>query len=104
MENYKKALEYDPENHQIWFKLAETYLEVGSWLESKNAFEQCIKLNPEDANSYYGKAKVCFVLLQTQEAISCLKTAFTLDPEIKTEFVKEYPEIKSSKLFKKLLD
>ena len=51
-----------------------------------------------------GKAKVCFILLQTKEAISCLKTAFKIDPEIKIEFAKEYPEIKSSKLFKKLLD
>ncbi len=51
----------------------------------------------------YGKAKVNFVLSRTQDAVDCLKKAFSLDPGIRNEFAKEYPEVKSSKLFKKLL-
>jgi hypothetical protein len=51
----------------------------------------------------YGKAKVNFILSRTEEAIECLRMAFKLDPGIQNEFAKEYPEIKSSKLFKKLL-
>ncbi len=60
-------------------------------------------MNPEHAASYYGKAKVNFILSRTQEAVDCLKEAFVIDPGMKTDFAKEYPEIKSSKLFKKLL-
>jgi hypothetical protein len=51
----------------------------------------------------YGMAKVNFLLRRTQVALECLKNAFAIDPEIKQEFTNEYPEIKSSKLFKKLL-
>ena len=58
---------------------------------------------PKDATSFYGKAKVNFILSRTQEAIECLKSAFQFDPSIRTEFEKEYPEIKSSKLFKRLI-
>ena len=39
----------------------------------------------------------------TEEALQCLKKAFELDPSIETEFSEDYPDIKSSKLFKKLL-
>ncbi len=67
------------------------------------AFDECIRINPTDATSYYGKAKVNFVLSRTQEAIECLKSAFLFEPSIRTEFEKDYPEIKSSKLFKRLI-
>jgi hypothetical protein len=50
------------------------------------------------------RVKVNFILSKTQEAIECLKNAFSRDPSIKKEFAKEYPEIKASKLFRKLLD
>ena len=76
---------------------------MGDWLEALKAFDHCIRIDPEDATSYYGKAKVNFILSRTKEAVECLKTAFKLDPAIRSEFAKEYPEIKSSKLFKKLL-
>ncbi|MDO8549297.1 MAG: hypothetical protein Q7S39_03970, partial [Ignavibacteria bacterium] len=56
-----------------------------------------------DASSYYGKAKINFILSRTQEAVDCLKAAFKINPSMRNEFAKEYPEIKSSKLFKKLL-
>jgi hypothetical protein len=32
-----------------------------------------------------------------------LKIAFEIDPGIQKEFAREYPEVKSSRLFKKLL-
>jgi tetratricopeptide (TPR) repeat protein len=76
---------------------------MGDWVNARNAFNQCIRINPDDAASYYGKAKVNFILCRTQDAVECLKSAFSIDPGIRAEFAKEYPEIKSSKLFKKLL-
>ena len=59
--------------------------------------------NRDDAKAIYEKAKVNFILSRTEEALQCLKLAFELDPSIQEEFTKDYPEIKSSKLFKKLL-
>jgi tetratricopeptide (TPR) repeat protein len=46
---------------------------MGSWLESLNAYDECIKIKPLHANSIYVKAKIKFLLNQTQEAIECLK-------------------------------
>ena len=101
--SYREALNLERNNYEIWFNLAETLFELGDWLEAMRAYSECIRINPQDASSYYGKAKINFILSRTQEAVDCLKSAFTIDPSIRTEFAKEYPEIKSSKLFKKLL-
>ena len=92
-----------PDNHELWFTLAETYYEMGNWLDALNAFDECLRIKPGDAASMYSKAKVNFILKRTQDALTCLKKAFNLDPNIQREFADEYPEIKSSKLFKKLL-
>ena len=58
---------------------------------------------PLDASSFYEKAKINFILKRTKEAVNSLKAAFLIDPGYKNEFEKEYPDIKSSKLFKKIL-
>ena len=57
-----------------------------------------------NANAYLGKAKVDFLLRRTKEAIDNLQKAFKLDPEIKNNFAKDYPEVKTSKLFEKLVE
>ncbi|MCG6958776.1 tetratricopeptide repeat protein, partial [bacterium BMS3Abin03] len=103
VKSYKSALRITPDNHQIWFNLAETFFEMGKWLEALNSFDECLRINPVDATSMYGKAKVNFLLSRTHEAIECLKKAFKIDPGIEEEFTADYPDVKSSKLFKKLL-
>ena len=103
MNSYLHAVEIQPENYEVWYILAETYIEIGDWLNALKAFDTCCKLKPDDADAVYGKAKINFILSRTEEAISCLKLAFERDPDIEKDFAKEYPEVKSSKLFKKLL-
>jgi tetratricopeptide (TPR) repeat protein len=98
------AVEHNKNNFEAWYKLAETYIEIGMWLESLKAFDECIRIDSKDANSYYGKAKINFLLGHTQQAIECLKFAFELDPNMRNEFTKDYPDVKTSKLFNKLLD
>jgi cytochrome c-type biogenesis protein CcmH/NrfG len=51
------ALKITPDNHQIWFSLAETYFEMGNWLDALDAFDECLRIKPDDANSMYGKRK-----------------------------------------------
>jgi tetratricopeptide (TPR) repeat protein len=99
-----KATELNRGNFNAWFKLAETYTEVGLWLEGLKSYDECIRINSLHANSFYGKAKINFLLGHTQEAIDNLKLAFELDPSIRNEFTRDYPEVKTSKLFIKLLD
>ena len=101
--SYIKALKISPASYDVWFTLAETYVELGEWLSAIEAFDRCMVLKVSDAKAIYEKAKVNFILSRTEEALQCLKKAFELDPSIQTEFSNDYPEIKSSKLFKKLL-
>jgi tetratricopeptide (TPR) repeat protein len=76
---------------------------MADWLDALEGYDNCIRINQQDASSYYEKAKINFILKRTREAVDCLKSAFGIDPGFKNEFEKEYPDIKSSKLFKKLL-
>ena len=76
---------------------------MGNWLEAIECYDHCISINPLDASSFYEKAKINFILKRTKEAVNSLKAAFLIDPGYKNEFEKEYPDIKSSKLFKKIL-
>ena len=104
IKSYEKAVELNKDNFNAWSKLAETNFEIGSWLDSLRAYNECIRIKPTHAGSFYGKAKIKFLLNQTLEAIECLKYAFELDPEIKNEFTRDYPEVRTSKLFIKLLE
>lgn len=102
--SYKKIIESDQENFHAWQKLAYAYIKLENFALGIDALNKCISLKPQHANSYYGKAKINFILSKTQEAIDCLKSAFELDPSIANDFEKEYPDVKTSKLFKKLLE
>ena len=76
---------------------------MGKCINAIKAFDECLRINPEDANSLYGKAKVKFLLNQTHEAIECLKKAFSINPDIKQKFMNEYTEIGFSQLVEKML-
>ena len=104
IESYQKAISLDPNNYDVWFKLGEAYFESGNYEKAAHSFDRCISINPKHANSHYGKAKILIRLEKTKDAIDCLKSAFELDPVIKTNFVRDYPEVKSSKFFSSLIE
>ena len=101
--SYKAALKIIPDSYEIWHNLAQTCFEMADWLDALEAYDNCLRINSLDASSFYEKAKINFILRRTKEAVDCLKSAFLIDPGFKNEFEKEYPDIKSSKLYEKLL-
>ena len=73
------------------------------WADKLMLLDDCVIKAPNKIRPRHNFATDLHLAGRTQEAIDCLKMAFMLDPSIRSEFAKEYPEIKSSKLFKKLL-
>ena len=63
-----------------------------------------VMINSKHGKSFYGKAKIFMINQKTKEAFDCLKNAIELDPVIKSHFVRDYPEIRSSKFFSSLID
>ena len=76
---------------------------MGKWINAITAFAECLRINPDDALSLYGKARVKFLLNQTREAKKCLKKALAINPNIKQEFTNDYPEIKFSQFVEKMM-
>jgi tetratricopeptide (TPR) repeat protein len=76
---------------------------MGKCINALQAFDECLRIEPDDALSLFGKAKVKYLLNQTSEAIECLKKAISINPNIKKEFTDDYSEIKFSQLVKTLM-
>ncbi len=87
-----------------WSKLARFYLEKSDYENALMAFNKCLTFKSDDADVLYGLSKVKFALNKTDEAVEHLKSAFSFEPELKTRFEKEYPDIKSSKLYQKIVE
>ncbi|MBP1691260.1 MAG: hypothetical protein H6Q32_612, partial [Bacteroidetes bacterium] len=67
------------------------------------AFDRSVEVNPQSADSYYLRAKVLLVLNRTYEAVESLKNSFTLNPQKRKDFEREFPGVRSIKEFKNLL-
>ena len=50
---YKRLLEIDPNNGNVWYNLGMFYQERGMWNESIESFTKAAQINPKDAESYF---------------------------------------------------
>ncbi len=103
-DKYKILTNLKPDDFNAWNILGELYWKSGEYENSLSAYNNCLRIQPGNANAYYGKAKVNFLLHNVEEAINILKLAFNIDPNTKQKFENDYPAVKVSKLFNKLID
>lgn len=92
------------ENIEMVVEMAKVYLQIGEYESALKLLIAAESVEPENANIFYIKSKIFFHRKNALEAIECLKHAMKIDPNIKREFARDYPEVKSSKLFIKLLE
>ena len=53
IESYKKALEHNPKNSEIFVKLGKSYNAIGDRRTAFDRFAKAVELNRNDYNSYY---------------------------------------------------
>jgi len=93
----------DPRNFEAWLDYGETLFELGYFRQALKAFDRSVDVNPKSAESFYLRAKVLMVLNRNFEAVESLKNSFQLDPNMRRDFEREFPGVKTMKEFKNLL-
>jgi tetratricopeptide (TPR) repeat protein len=93
----------EPSNFEAWLDYGETLFELGYFRQALKAFDQSIEANAHSADAFYLRAKVLLVLNRTFDAVESLKTSFTLSPQKRKDFEREFPGVRSIKEFKNLL-
>jgi tetratricopeptide (TPR) repeat protein len=94
----------EPTNCDAWLDYGETLLELGYVKQALKAFDKAKESNPISSEPHYYRAKALILLRRTGEAIDSLKQCFQLNPDMQQMFEEEFPDAKSLKAFKKLLE
>ncbi|MBN8660713.1 MAG: tetratricopeptide repeat protein [Candidatus Obscuribacter phosphatis] len=83
VENYTKALELDPEFHQLYLERGRAYHALQDHKNALNDFEKSIGADKENADAYREKAGVLLCLQMPKDALEQAKKAISLDPKVK---------------------
>lgn len=99
IEVYKKAIELDPDNGEVYFRIGLAYMATGkrdeageSFKKSVDVYEKYLRTNQKDAQSYYIMGQALIRLGNYQEdrakapkvyleAVAALKKAVAIEPE-----------------------
>jgi len=83
---YEKALQFDPENHQIWYQLGNAVLRLGQYDAANNywKFATCIealKRNPDDYQAWGNRGNALSAIGRKEEAIASYDRALSINPD-----------------------
>jgi tetratricopeptide (TPR) repeat protein len=101
---YFKAVEIDPDDFDTRFNLAELYYEEEQWDLAADSYNECIRINPADALSYYLKAKANYKMSNFLDTLESLEFALLLDSKLITDVRGDFPILQSTNSFKKLME
>jgi len=77
---YKKALEKDPEQANIWGNMADSYSKMGKDTEALETFQKAIAVNPKDAALYTNMGVVLSKMGKAAESQEAFKKAADMNP------------------------
>ena len=93
MENYKKAIELNPDNADAYIIRAKGYHKKGDFDLAMEDYEKAIELNSDDAEAYYNLGLVWMQRQNWQEAKLNLTVAKILEADIVFKFHNTYESI-----------
>jgi len=102
---HEAAVDADPSDAQRWHNLASDLLNLGDLERAEKAMKEAIKLDGKRGFSHYGLARIFARRGEHDEALSILKRAVELQPELK-ENLSDQPDfaaLAGDNRFKELL-
>ncbi|WWD20858.1 hypothetical protein CI109_105335 [Kwoniella shandongensis] len=75
----QKSLDLKPEFVQSWVKIASVHMELGDSASAFGDFEAAIRHNPDDADIYYHRGQVYFIMQEFDKAIADYNKSTGLD-------------------------
>lgn len=103
---YERAVLLEPEALEIRNNLGNAYIRLGAYYRAKQLYEHVIQQAPHYATAYYNLACIHALQGQGELALSFLRRAFELEPELKTtaQSDRDLDRVKHLKQFKALLN
>jgi len=90
---YLEATRLDPNYENVFVDLGRAYSQLGRYREASGAFEQAVKLKPDDqeARAFLGVTE--FILGNRQGAMEQYQWLLTKNPKLATELLKGFQEL-----------
>jgi tetratricopeptide (TPR) repeat protein len=86
VENFKSATSYQPNNAELWYKLADAWFQVSNYRDALTGYDNAIGANPNRGEFYNGRANVLMRLREYDRAIS----DFSRSIQRNTDFASAY--------------
>jgi tetratricopeptide (TPR) repeat protein len=99
-EHYKKIIEIEPTDTDSWLMLGRLYKMAQNSVESKKAYEQVLKTDPENLDALSGLAMVLADVGDTSAAAALLKKVADQNPSLRTltQLADAYEQMREFKL------
>jgi tetratricopeptide (TPR) repeat protein len=99
-EHYKKIAEIEPTDNEAWLMLGRLYKMSQNSVESKKAYEQVLKSDPENMDALSGLAMVMADVGDTAKAAELLKKVTEKSPNLRTltQLAAAYEQMREFKL------
>jgi len=78
IENYDRALVFEPENPRLWYSKGAALLHLGHFKGALEAFDKCLRYDPDERAAWDGKGLALRSLDRHGEALECHDKALTL--------------------------
>ncbi|KAK4689665.1 hypothetical protein P7C73_g431, partial [Tremellales sp. Uapishka_1] len=78
-DDLEKSLDLKPDFVQSWVKIASVHMELGDAASAFGDFEAAIRHNPDDADIYYHRGQVYFIMQEHDKAIADYVKSTALD-------------------------
>lgn len=76
---FKKAIDFDPENAEYLFSISECYEEIDSIYDQKKYLSECLKYNPSNAKAHYKIGLIYEIQGDSENAVANIRSAIELD-------------------------
>lgn len=86
-EKYTKAIEYNPENPELFFALAEMNVKIKNYSEAIKYYKSAIELDPKAGTYYLRLANAYYELDNILDAKKCYNEAILIEPELTLGYV-----------------
>lgn len=80
-EFYKKYLDLDPFNHNVWLNLGVVYSAMGEIPNALDAYDYAIAIKPENTSAIFSKANTLVNIGENADAIKSYNDILDLDPD-----------------------
>ena len=95
-ESFKKVIELDPDNSEIWLDYANLLFEQENKNGSLEILAEGIKHHPQNAELHYRISACLMSIGQKQEALSFLQSALKLNYDKHNELFDYLPDLKEN--------